>query len=123
MTPNIRNAFPIFAVPASVEATMQRAIFSILCLLFFSGTAFAAQETADWSQHDFAAPAAEVYAAAVKSIQQQHHEIKSSDDVHRAIDFHVGTTAWSWGYNMTLTVTPIDETHSHVVIGIARSGG
>jgi hypothetical protein len=102
---------------------MQRAAVLVLCLLLASTLAFAAQETPDWSQRDFAAPTADVYAAAIKSIQQQHHEIKSTDDVHHSADFHVGTTAWSWGYNMTLTVTPIDDAHSHAVIGISRSGG
>ncbi|HMK24050.1 MAG TPA: hypothetical protein VK466_17075 [Terriglobales bacterium] len=94
-----------------------------LCLLFASAFAFAGEETPDWSQRDFSAPVADVYAAAIKSIQQQHHEIKSTDDAHHSVDFHVGTTTWSWGYNMTLTITPIDDAHSHVVIGISRSGG
>jgi len=95
---------------------MQRATLSVLCLLFASATP-------DWSQRDFAAPAADVYAASIKSIQQQHHEIKSTDDVHHSVDFHVGTTAWSWGYNMTLAVSSIDDTHTRVTIGISRSGG
>ena len=102
---------------------MQRAMLPLLRLLVASAIAVAAQETPDWSQRDFAATAADVYAAAIKSVQQQHHEIKSTDDVHYSVDFHVGTTAWSLGYNMTLTVTPIDDSHSHVVIGISRSGG
>jgi hypothetical protein len=100
---------------------MRRATLS-LCLLFAVGMALG-QETPDWSRQDFAASAADVYAASIKSIQQQHHEIKSTDDVHRSVDFHVGTTAWSWGYNMTLAVSPIDDTHSRVTIGISRSGG
>jgi hypothetical protein len=102
---------------------MQRAVFSVLCLLFASTITLRAQETPEWSQRDFAASAADVYAAAIKSIQQQRHEIKSTDDVHHSVDFHVGTTAWSWGYNMTLTITSIDDAHSPVVIGISRSGG
>lgn len=39
------------------------------------------------------------------------------------MEFRVGTTAWSWGCNMRLTVTAIDDAHSQVVIGISRSGG
>jgi len=102
---------------------MPRAILFALSLLFAAILAVAAQEAPDWSQRDFAAPAADVYAAAIKSIQQQHHEIKSTDDTHHSVDFRVGTTAWSWGYNMTLTVTSLDDAHSHVVIAISRSGG
>ena len=102
---------------------MQRAILAFLCLLLSSSINLGARETPDWSQRDFAASAGDVYAAAIKSIQQQHHEIKSTDDAHHSVDFHVGTTAWSWGYNMTLSVSPIDEAHSRVNIGISRSGG
>jgi hypothetical protein len=39
------------------------------------------------------------------------------------VDFHVGTTAWSWGYNMRLYVTDVDAEHSQVEIGILKSGG
>jgi hypothetical protein len=106
----------------SAEGMMKSAILVVLCPLLFATIALS-QEMPDWSQRDFAAPAADVYAAAIKSVQQQHHEIKSTDDAHHSVDFHVGTTAWSWGYNMTLSVTAIDETHSRVVIGISRSGG
>lgn len=102
---------------------MKRSFLFTLVILFAAAVAFAAEEAPEWSQRDFAASPADVYAAAIKSIQQQHHEIKSTDDAHHSVDFHVGTTAWSWGYNMTLTVTPIDDAHSHVVIGISRSGG
>jgi hypothetical protein len=102
---------------------MQCATLFALSLLFASAIAVPAQETPDWSQHDFAASAADVYAASIKSIQQQRHEIKSTDDAHHAVDFHVGTTAWSWGYNMTLSVSSIDDTHSRVTIRISRSGG
>lgn len=45
------------------------------------------------------------------------------DEANHTAEFHVGTTAWSWGYNMELTVTALDESHSRVVIGISRSGG
>ena len=32
-------------------------------------------------------------------------------------------TAWSWGYNMVLTVTAIDDSHSRVLTAIAKKGG
>jgi hypothetical protein len=40
------------------------------------------------------------------------------------VTFHVGMTAWSWGYNMLLTVDAIDSTHAKVVIAVqSKSGG
>ena len=81
------------------------------------------EEAPDWAKREYAAPADQVFAAALKSIQAQHHEVKSKDQAQHSVDFHVGVTAWSWGYNMNLTVTPIDEAHSRVVVGVARSGG
>lgn len=82
-----------------------------------------AQEPADWAKRDYSAPADHVFAAALRSIQEQHHEVKSKDDGNRTVDFHVGTTAWSWGYNMRLTVTPIDEAHARAIVELSRSGG
>ena len=77
----------------------------------------------DWAQKQFDASADKVFAAAVKSILEQRHEIKKKDETARTIEFHVGTTAWSWGYNMILTITPVDDGHSKVVTGIKKSGG
>ena len=95
-------------------------------LLFFLAVVFAravfAQETPDWAKRDFAASADQVQAASLVSIRAQHHELKG-DLTGNTLTFHVGTTAWSWGYNMQLTITATDATHSHVEIGIARSGG
>ena len=83
-----------------------------------------AQETApDWSRKAFSAPADRVFAAALVSIAAQHHEMKSKDEVKRVVNFHVGITAWSWGYNMILQVTPGENNTSLVSIEIARSGG
>ena len=94
----------------------------LITLLFFTG-AVIAQEPPDWAKRDYPAPADQVFAAALLSIQEQHHEVKSKDDGNRTVDFHVGTTAWSWGYDMKLTVTPIDEAHARAIVGISRSGG
>ncbi len=95
------------------------AVILIACLLLSAGVL--AEEPPDWAKRDYAAPVSQVYAAALKSILMQHHEVKGKKD--QAIEFHVGTTAWSWGYNMELTVTPIDDNHSRVVVGVSRSGG
>jgi PEGA domain len=64
-----------------------------------------------------------VYAGALKSVQQQKHEVQTKDEKIFTVDFHVGMTAWSWGYNMRLVVTPIDESHSRVTVGVLKSGG
>ena len=82
-----------------------------------------AQQPPDWAKRNYSAPADQVFAAALRSIQEQHHEVKSKDDANRTVDFHVGTTAWSWGYNMRLAVTRIDDAHAEAIVGISRSGG
>lgn len=83
-----------------------------------------AQEVApDWSKRTFSAPADRVFTAALTSIAAQHHEVKSKDDVNRLVTFHVGITAWSWGYNMILKVAPGENNTSNVSVEIARSGG
>jgi hypothetical protein len=78
---------------------------AILFLAFLSWRqAQSAPPAPDWSKRTFSAPPGEVFAAALKSIAAQHHEVKSKDEASREVSFHVGTTAWSWGYNMVLTV-------------------
>lgn len=77
----------------------------------------------DWSRKAFAAPPDQVYSAALKSIAAQHHEVKSQDEATKVVTFHVGMTAWSWGYNMVLKVVPAENSSSNVSIEIARSGG
>jgi hypothetical protein len=49
--------------------------------------------------------------------------MKSKDDANHTVDFHVGITAWSWGYNMRLAVTPISQDRCRVIVGVSRSGG
>ena len=96
-------------------------ILTLVAALSFAQQAQSAPP--DWAQKTFNAPADKVYAAALKSIQQQKHEIKKTDDAAHTVEFHVGLTAWSWGYNMVLTVTPVDDEHSKVLTGIKKSGG
>jgi hypothetical protein len=95
----------------------------LLLVFLFLTAAVVAQAPPDWATRDYSAPADQVFAAALLSIQEQRHEVKSKDDGHHTVDFHVGTTAWSWGYNMKLTVTPIDEGHARATVGVSRSGG
>jgi hypothetical protein len=95
-------------------------------LIFVLGlvcTAAVCQTAPDWSKRTFTAPPDQVFAAALNSISAQHHEIKSKDPASDTVTFHVGTTAWSWGYNMVFKVAPAADNGSDVSIEIARSGG
>lgn len=76
----------------------------------------------EWTQQAFSATADEVYTAAKKVIGQ-HHEIKSKDDAARTVRFHIGMTAWSWGYDGDLKIEPDRERTSVGRVTIARSGG
>jgi hypothetical protein len=88
-------------------------------VITFSSVLLAAQ---DWTSKRFASPPDEVYKSAVKVIAL-HHEIKSKDPESRVVRFHVGTTAWSWGYNVGLSVEPQSNGTSLVKVGIEKSGG
>jgi hypothetical protein len=81
------------------------------------------QQSPEWARRDYSAPIEQVFAAALLSLQEQHHEVQAKDDINHTVDFHVGTTAWSWGYNMRLTATPLDKERVRVVVGVSRSGG
>ena len=82
------------------------------------------QTAPDWSKRGFASTPDQVFEAALNSIAAQRHEIQSKDPATRVVTFHVGVTAWSWGYNMILKVTPrADNSSSDVSVEIARSGG
>jgi hypothetical protein len=96
--------------------------FLTLAAILVAGV-LADEPAPDWSKKTFAAPPDLVFAAALKSIAAQHHEVKSKDEAIKVVSFHVGTTAWSWGYNMVLKVTPAENNSSNVSIEIARSGG
>ena len=94
----------------------------VLIVMLVAAVSFA-DDTPDWAKREFAGPADQVFAAALRSIQAQKHEVKSKDDASHSVEFHVGTTAWSWGYNMRLTVTAIDASHSKAEVTVGRSGG
>jgi hypothetical protein len=76
----------------------------------------------DWRRKQFVAPANDVYKSAVRVIAL-HHEIESKDPENRVVRFHVGTTAWSWGYNVGLRVDPQPNGTSLVKVAIEKSGG
>ncbi len=85
----------------------------------FSSVLLTAQ---DWTSKRFASPPDEVYKSAVKVIAL-HHEITSKDPEIRVVRFHIGTTAWSWGYNVGLSVEPQSNGTSLVKVGVEKSGG
>ena len=96
----------------------------LLAIFALTAATLAVCQTApDWSKRTFTAPPEQVYAAALNSISAQHHEINSKDPASGTVTFHVGMTAWSWGYNMILKVAPAADNGSDVSVEIARSGG
>lgn len=97
--------------------------FAIFAFTLIAATVAVCQTAPDWSKRTFAAPPDQVFAAALNSISAQHHEIQSKDPSTREVTFHVGMTAWSWGYNMILKVAPSADNGSDVSVEIARSGG
>jgi hypothetical protein len=75
-----------------------------------------------WKQRTFDAPAKVVYQAAEKVIGL-HHRIDGREEKNRIIRFHVGTTTWSWGYQMGLVVDPTGENSCKVSVSVKKSGG
>ena len=103
---------------------MRKVVVLLSAILFFAVLSWGQEQSApDWSKRTFSAAPGDVFAAALKSIAAQHHEVKSKDEAGKVVNFHVGTTAWSWGYNMVLKVAPGENNASNVSIEIARSGG
>jgi hypothetical protein len=97
--------------------------FSMAVFALTAATLAVCQTAPDWSKRTFAAPSDQVFAAALNSISAQHHEINSKDPASGTVTFHVGMTAWSWGYNMILKVAPTADNGSEVTVEIERSGG
>lgn len=48
---------------------------------------------------------------------------ESKDADNRTVRFHIGTTAWSWGYHMGLRVEPQPNGTSVAKVAIEKSGG
>ena len=93
-----------------------------LCLLLISAAMASAAEEPEWAHAKFSQPPDKVFKVALESIERQKHRVEMQNEKDRTIKFHVGTTAWSWGYNMVLTVKP-DGTGSVCDVAIDRSGG
>ena len=99
------------------------AIFLIACLLASAGVV--AEEAPNWAKRDYAATSGQVFVAAGTYISLQHNAFKLEKGANEknTLHFHVGTSVRSSGYDMELTMTPIDESHTRVVVGVSRSGG
>jgi hypothetical protein len=101
-----------------------KTICALLLLVVTADSVLIAQQPPDWATREYAAPADKVFAAALRSIQVQKHEMKTADHERKQVTFHVGLTAWSWGYNMMLSVDAIDATHAKVIVAVvSKSGG
>ena len=83
-----------------------------------------AQETApDWSYKVFSAPSDTVFAAALKAINAAHYELKNQDEAKTIITFTTGRTAWSWGYSMTISISPAENNTCQVSVEVVRLCG
>jgi hypothetical protein len=81
------------------------------------------EQVPPWAMREYNYPPSLVYPAALQSIQIQKHEVQAKNDKAYTVDFHVGITSWSWGYNMRLVITPVAGDRSKVTVGVLRSGG
>ena len=59
---------------------MKKAWKLAILLSLLMGFAYA-EDAPEWAQHEFAAPADQVFAAALHSIQVQKHEVKATDEL------------------------------------------
>jgi hypothetical protein len=104
---------------------MRTSLFSVrVAAGVFVGLAFAVCSFAesDWQREGFTAPAEDVYRIA-KKVVSEHYRLESSDDKNLTLRFHIGTTAWSWGYNVNLTVESTGAGTSQASVAIEKSGG
>ena len=107
---------------------MKRSL-AVRLFLFFMwvvGLVFAQWSPPEWVTHNYPASTDRVFAAALKSVQVRKHEIMAIHRTTHTVDFHIGTAAWSSGYNMRLTVMPVtggEVNISRVTVGVSRSGG
>jgi PEGA domain len=81
------------------------------------------EQVPSWAMREYDYPPSVVYPAALQSIQIQKHEVQAKNEKAYTVDFHVGITSWSWGYNMRLVITPMAGDRSKVTVGVLRSGG
>jgi hypothetical protein len=81
-----------------------------------------ASDSPDWATRAFKASPDAVYEAAQRAIMV-HHQLKEAEKDSHTLRFHVGTTAWSWGYNMVMRIKSQPDGSSRASVDIDRSGG
>ena len=106
-----------------IKHAMKNLALVFACFLLLNTTLVGQTPPPEWATREYAGNVERVFSAALLSLQEQHHEVKSEDTANHSVEFHVGVTAWSWGYNMRLTATPVDGERVRVVVGVSRSGG
>lgn len=101
-------------------------VAAFLICLFLSPTVWPQQKPTpppdDWHKRIFAATPDEVYQAGLTVIRARH-EFESSDAKDRFIRFKIGTTAWSWGYTMTLILHGAPDGKCEAEMQITKKGG
>lgn len=105
--------------PLAMRRTL--VIVGILVCCFSSARIATADDEA-WKKHTVRAMPDATFNAALKVISQ-HHEIRESNKGLHIIRFHVGTTAWSWGYNVTASIEPFGSDSAEITVSIEKSGG
>jgi hypothetical protein len=102
---------------------MRRTLVTVGVLVCcFSTARIATADDEAWKKHTVRASPEATFDAALKVIAQ-HHEVKGSNKGLHIIRFHVGTTARSWGYNMTASIEPFGRDSAEITMSIERSGG
>lgn len=96
------------------------AVTSALALATWVAPAAVAQD--EWKTATFAAPVDSVYHAAEIAVAKKH-EVKSKDPDLHIIRFHVGTTSWSWGYNMSMAIEDAGNGMTRASVEVEKSGG
>ena len=76
----------------------------------------------DWTTATFADSPDAVYASALR-VLMLHHKVEAKDPEQRIVRFHVGATAWSWGYNIGLLLEERQGGGTVATVAIEKSGG
>jgi hypothetical protein len=96
------------------------AAIPVLALAAWLAPAATAQD--EWKTATFPASLDSVYHAAEIAVAKKH-EVKSKDPELHIIRFHVGTTSWSWGYNMSMAIEDAGNGMTRASVEVEKSGG
>lgn len=96
---------------------MQKVLYSVL-LLFVLCVAATAD---DWKVKQVSYPPDVAFRAADRAVLK-HYKIEVSDSTRRVIRFKVGTTAWAYGYTITLSIDSVATGSSKITAFIEKKG-